>query len=251
MANLYYKGKLLSGIAKIPRLTLNDYNALTVKPEVWIRTDAPESYKKITASDVSFSDTGITATDVDGAIKEINLLHGGTIDDVLYVNIPSPNTSNRDAVISLGNEIPVGTVGNSTGVIQLWGRGDKSTTLYSSNNSDHVSVALPQRSGVLDVGGPLAQYGGNDATSVTFTMSPYIIYFVSLGAVGGNGSQFLNCSCYLCYVSNKYEGGTVTYSNIVAGAGPQISSASINLDTSQCTLNFSTAARYTVKALWI
>ena len=55
---LYYKGKLISGIAKIPRLTLNDYNALTVKPEVWIRTDAPESYKKITASDVSFTSGG-------------------------------------------------------------------------------------------------------------------------------------------------------------------------------------------------
>lgn len=66
MGNIYYGNgtdkKLLSGIAKVPRLTLAQYNALTVKPEFWIRTDAPESYKKLSADQVSY-DSNTTVKD--------------------------------------------------------------------------------------------------------------------------------------------------------------------------------------------
>ena len=51
---LYKDGNPVSGLNSIPRLTLAQYNALTVKPEVWIRTDAPESYKRLSADEVSY-----------------------------------------------------------------------------------------------------------------------------------------------------------------------------------------------------
>lgn len=50
----YQDGKPVSGLNSIPRLTLAQYNALNVKPEFWVRTDAPESYKKLSADQVSY-----------------------------------------------------------------------------------------------------------------------------------------------------------------------------------------------------
>lgn len=51
---LYKDGNPVSGLNSIPRLTLAQYNALNVKPDIWIRTDAPESYKKLSADQVSY-----------------------------------------------------------------------------------------------------------------------------------------------------------------------------------------------------
>lgn len=51
---LYKDGNPVSGLNSIPRLTLAQYNALNVKPEFWVRTDAPESYKKLSADQVSY-----------------------------------------------------------------------------------------------------------------------------------------------------------------------------------------------------
>ena len=51
MGNMYYgdgtNKRLLSGIAQVPRLTLAQYQALTVKPRFWVRTDAPETYNQL------------------------------------------------------------------------------------------------------------------------------------------------------------------------------------------------------------
>ena len=43
---LYYKNHRISGVNFLPRLTLSEYNNLTVKPEHWIRTDSPFDYSK-------------------------------------------------------------------------------------------------------------------------------------------------------------------------------------------------------------
>ena len=52
--SVYYKGKLISGIREIPHLTLSEYNALGVKPDMWVRTDAPDSDRGIDADDVLY-----------------------------------------------------------------------------------------------------------------------------------------------------------------------------------------------------
>ena len=56
---LYKDGKPISGINSVPRLTLAQYNALSVKPEFWVRTDAPEDYGKISADQVSYDRGGV------------------------------------------------------------------------------------------------------------------------------------------------------------------------------------------------
>lgn len=52
--SLYYKQKLISGVRDVPSMTLAQYNALTNKPKLWIRTDAPESDRGINADDIQY-----------------------------------------------------------------------------------------------------------------------------------------------------------------------------------------------------
>ena len=175
---------------------------------------------------------------------------GDTMTGNLIINHASETTANQDSIIVAGNEIPAGTVGNATGVLQLWSRGDKCALLYPSTTTDNVSLSLPTRSGTMNVDTPLVFSNANNVSSTTFTMNGNVIYFVSTAAVGGNGSQFLDANCYLVFISNRYNEGTVTYARIVEGTGPRISAASIDLSTGACTLTFSTAARFVIRELW-
>lgn len=62
---LYNNGNPVSGLNSVPRLTLAQYNALNVKPEFWIRTDAPESYKKLSADQVSYDSNNTVKDKID------------------------------------------------------------------------------------------------------------------------------------------------------------------------------------------
>lgn len=62
---LYKDGNPVSGLNSIPRLTLAQYNALNVKPKFWIRTDAPESYKKLSADQVSYDENNTVEDMID------------------------------------------------------------------------------------------------------------------------------------------------------------------------------------------
>lgn len=68
----YQDGKPVSGLNSIPRLTLAQYNALNVKPEIWIWRDAPESYKKLSADQVSY-DSNNTVEDMIDSIDDKEL----------------------------------------------------------------------------------------------------------------------------------------------------------------------------------
>lgn len=52
--SLYYEKKLISGVRDVPSMTLAQYNALTNKPKLWIRTDAPDSDRGINADDIQY-----------------------------------------------------------------------------------------------------------------------------------------------------------------------------------------------------
>ena len=60
--SVFYNKKLISGVRDVPHMTLAEYNALTNKPDLWLRTDAPESDRGISASDVEYS-TGVSVED--------------------------------------------------------------------------------------------------------------------------------------------------------------------------------------------
>lgn len=70
---LYYKKKLIAGVNFLPRLTMAEYNNLTVKPEHWIRTDGNGSYARISSDEVGYdnSTSGLTATNIQDAIDEL------------------------------------------------------------------------------------------------------------------------------------------------------------------------------------
>ena len=70
---LYKDGNPISGLNSIPRLTLAQYNALNVKPEFWVRTDAPESYKKLSADQVYYDSNNTVKDKLDELDdKELN-----------------------------------------------------------------------------------------------------------------------------------------------------------------------------------
>ena len=66
--SMYYGKKLISGVRDVPSMTLAQYNALTNKPKLWIRTDAPDSDRGINADDIEYSN-GVS---VKKKIDEIN-----------------------------------------------------------------------------------------------------------------------------------------------------------------------------------
>ena len=71
--SLYYDKKLVSGVRDIPSMTLAQYNALTNKPKLWIRTDAPDSDRGINADDIEY-DNGVSVKEaIDGvSVLKIN-----------------------------------------------------------------------------------------------------------------------------------------------------------------------------------
>lgn len=69
---LYKDGNPVSGLNSIPRLTLAQYNALNVKHEFWIRTDAPESYKKLSADQVSYDENNTVKDKLDWVLVGTN-----------------------------------------------------------------------------------------------------------------------------------------------------------------------------------
>ena len=88
--SLYYNKKLISGVRDVPSMTLAQYNALTNKPKLWIRTDAPDSDRGINADDIEYSN-GVS-------VKE-------ALDDVVKI-VTISGTTNEYGLINLQSQIP-------------------------------------------------------------------------------------------------------------------------------------------------
>ena len=102
---LYKDGNPVSGLNSVPRLTLAQYNALTTKPEFWVRIDAPEDYGKISADQVSYDEN----TTVEDKLDELS--------DSITVNTFNLN---------------VDVTANTTVTTSIdWGNIDRSKILYS------------------------------------------------------------------------------------------------------------------------
>lgn len=63
--SLYYNKKLISGVRDVPSMTLAQYNALTNKPKLWIRTDAPDSDRGIDADDIEYDSSNSVGDMID------------------------------------------------------------------------------------------------------------------------------------------------------------------------------------------
>lgn len=90
--SMYYKRKLISGVREVPHMTLAQYNTLTNKPDVWVRTDAPDSDRGISASDVEYS-TGVSVKDkIDSVNAKIQRIQKTSTQTLSFSNIPSTCT---------------------------------------------------------------------------------------------------------------------------------------------------------------
>lgn len=96
---LYYKGHKILGVNFLPRYTLAQYTALSVKPHYWIRTDAPFRY------------TGVITTLDDLSDVEIS---NPTDKQVLTYNATSQKWENKDAMGGMLPQIIASTDTGST-----------------------------------------------------------------------------------------------------------------------------------------
>lgn len=100
---LYKDGNPVSGLNSIPRLTLAQYNALNVKPEFWVRTDAPESYKKLSADQVSYDSNNTVKDKIDEIENNAQIVTGtlGTAGGDTVFNYPTGFNQTNCMIASL------------------------------------------------------------------------------------------------------------------------------------------------------
>lgn len=71
----YINKNMIDGVEELPRLTEEEFLAIPVaeRPKIWVKRNATETDRGITAEDVQYDNTssGLSATDTQGAIDEI------------------------------------------------------------------------------------------------------------------------------------------------------------------------------------
>ena len=149
--NLYYNKQLLSGICKVPRLTQSEYDNLVTKPEFWILKDNTGSYKRLNADEVLYDLGGGQTSDVQTELGNKVSKSGDTMTGLLAIDANDGTTSTQGtSIITLGNNIPVGNDGNSSGVLTLFGTGSGRTQLWSGNHdSTAQNIILPDKNGTI------------------------------------------------------------------------------------------------------
>ena len=235
---LYKDGNPVSGLNSIPRLTLAQYNTLNVKPEVWIRTDAPESYKRLSADEISYdnTDSGLTATEVQSAIDEINNSKfdksGGTISGRTKIVVPGTTSSVGRAIFELGNNTSEGTDGNSRGLCRIYGPNQYYGEIFSDNLTDNRTLCFPNKSGTIATTDDNYYHPG-DVFSTTWLQWPC---FINNGATAADcyitlpkaiGSDVTNATITIGNVSNLRVNGTNYNSGMTLGGGGVNSSSGI------------------------
>ena len=81
---------------------------------------------------------------------------GGTFDADITINDKSTTTSSEVSMLMLGNSTATGTVGNSNGLIRMYGQGDKYVNLRpitgsGSYTSANRTIYLPDASGTIQL----------------------------------------------------------------------------------------------------
>ena len=121
--SVYYKGKLISGIREIPHFTLAEYNALTNKPDLWIRTDAPDSDRGIDADDIEYDENNSVKDKIDNIVKAVKF--SGTTSASGAMLLPSKAIANYAINVIYDSSY------TQRGLVFL--RGDGYATCYDNN----------------------------------------------------------------------------------------------------------------------
>ena len=121
--SVYYKGKLISGIREIPHLTQSEYDALTNKPDLWIRTDAPDSDRGIDADDIDYDENNSVKDKIDNIVKAVKF--SGTTTASGAMLLPSKAIANYAINVIYDSSY------TQRGLVFL--RGDGYATCYDNN----------------------------------------------------------------------------------------------------------------------
>ncbi len=134
---LYFNGSMIGGVNFTPRMTLEEYNALEIKPTYWIRTDAPGSGGRISADEVIF-DTGVLGNLGDSAQTAIQ--------DVNFGLVPKTTTFNADGTISAeGEGFTSLTTFNADGSItETYTIGGETITKITSFNGNEIDETITE-----------------------------------------------------------------------------------------------------------
>lgn len=120
--SLYYNKELVDGVEELPRLTEEEFLAIPIaeRPRIWVKRNATETDRGITASDVEYDNTtsGLTADDVQGAIDEIIVRKNITNDVAItltptyssQVSIASKSAFKTSGIVSLRLNITVASL---------------------------------------------------------------------------------------------------------------------------------------------
>ena len=159
---------------------------------------------------------GILSDNVQDAIEEINdnkvSKSGDTISGNLELNNASATTSNLDSVLTIGNQIPEGTVGNSAGTIHIYARSGNCAHIYPDGSyPSDTAIRLPLISGRLvvdnDIAGglpsPIAGYSEAGEAYYDVELNDFSLYILIVSVNGGGGSRFLTPDIYLIYVEDR------------------------------------------------
>lgn len=145
----------VSGIVMnlIPSYTLAEYNALTHKPLLWVRTD--EEYAQIPASDVSYG-SGSVEDALDGSIKVKMLTYSVTTGNANthYFNNGTANIAKGQVALNTHADYPSTAVG---------------AVAVSARSSSGYSIALP----AIELNTYVSVYG---STNMTVNVSVLVFY---------------------------------------------------------------------------
>lgn len=182
---------------------------------------------------------------IEQGIYDADLREGGTIGGSLNINVPSPSTERGTSKITLGNNIPRGTVGNSKGSVALYSDEQYVSILTPHTYTADRIIYLPDKAGTIALTSdslPLKNSDSSGVTSKTYEILSQTVYLMILGQSGGSGSMLLNASFYL--ISRPTNNGTdISYQPLVTG-GRTITSATMS--GNNATFNFSATTRSSI-----
>ena len=145
---VYIDTEQVAGIAGIPSLTLEQYNALEVKPKLWFLLNPPEEYQRLSADEVSYDGTSsrLSATNTQGAIDEVNerlttVKDNGSISNLFYGRIKLDRVYNMGA-----NKTLTITLGDNDAFCLIVGVGSQETDFIGMCSRNTVNM-INNRSG--------------------------------------------------------------------------------------------------------
>ena len=122
-------------------------------PITGIKGDAESTYRtgNINLTSANIGALALTGGNITGSLNVTETISAGAVISTPYLAVdnPSEDTSGVTASLQVGNEIAVGTIGNSVGEIRLYGTRDKCTKLVSNVTFADFEVAFPNKGGTV------------------------------------------------------------------------------------------------------